>query len=112
MEFWTSAAPYAPFAVLVGLVAWATRSMLGGSIVSRTQLTDLRADRDAQLKDKNEQVTTWRDSYLAAEASRSLQAGQIEKLIGQVGILLDQGKTAEHLLREIQSIAEEQRRVR
>lgn len=110
MDFWTALAPYAPLGIMGAALSLALTLLLTGKLVTRAQLQDLRSDRDAQLTDKNSQVETWRESYIASESARLLQAQQLGELLTQVNALSAQGRTVEHLITELQALAREQRR--
>jgi predicted methyltransferase len=77
--------------VLVGLVVL---MVLRGQLVTRKQLDDLRADKDAQIAAERAEKNTWREAHaLSEEARREAQ--------DQAGELLELARTAGHFYKAL-----------
>lgn len=57
----------------IGLVLAAVLLVLSGRIVPRRVVQDIRADRDARVKEAREQTAIWRQAYQTSEEARMRQ---------------------------------------
>lgn len=76
------------------IVAVVILLILRGGLVPRSQVKDLRADRDARIAAVTDERDTWRRAFLASEEARHVAQAQ-------VGELLETSRTMEHLLRAL-----------
>jgi hypothetical protein len=65
-----------------------------GLMVPRRQLTDLRKDKDAQIKALTEEKDEWKAAYFASDKTT-------RELSGQLQATLEQGRTTEAVIRAI-----------
>jgi hypothetical protein len=78
----------------VTVVAAIVMLILRGSLVPHSVVRDLRADRDARVKELTAERDTWRAAHQASEEARHVAQAQ-------VGELLELSRTADHLLRSL-----------
>lgn len=75
----------------VAILAIVALLVFMGRIVPRRYLEDLRADRDARLREIAAERDMWRDAHRKSEEERHVAQGQ-------VGQLLELSRTASHVL--------------
>ncbi|MFD7794310.1 hypothetical protein [Streptomyces sp. NPDC059759] len=71
----------------VALVGLIVLMVLRGQLVTRRQLDDLRADKDAQIAAEREEKATWREAHRVSEEAR-------REAQDQAGELLEMSRTA------------------
>ncbi|MGW4493730.1 hypothetical protein [Streptomyces sp. NPDC004376] len=83
-------------AALVGLIVL---MVLTGRLVTRRQLDDVRADKDALIAAERDEKTTWREAHrISEEARREAQ--------DQAGELLELARTATHFYKALPQAGE------
>lgn len=65
----------------VALVGLIVLMVLRGQLVTRRQLEDLRADKDAQLTAEREEKATWREAHRVSELARQEAQDQSAELL-------------------------------
>lgn len=68
--------------------------VIGGFLVPRRTLNDVRADRDARVKELSDERDEWKAAYFAADRTS-------REAIGQAQALLEVSRTSESVIRAI-----------
>ncbi|MFD4786606.1 hypothetical protein ACFWN1_05890 [Streptomyces sp. NPDC058459] len=84
-------------AALVGLIVL---MVLTGRLVTRRQLDDVRADKDAQITAERDEKATWREAHRVSEEAR-------REAQDQAGELLELARTAGHFYKALPQAAGE-----
>lgn len=77
-----------------GLLLLIVLLVVGGLLVPRRTLNDVRADRDARVKELSDERDEWKAAYFASDRTS-------REAIGQVQALLEVSRTSESALRAI-----------
>lgn len=76
----------------VAILVWVFKRVIGGALVARSVLEDVRKDRDERVADALETSKLWHAAYLERAQAHQVQSAQ-------TGQLLETGRIAEALLR-------------
>jgi hypothetical protein len=83
----------------VALVGLIVLMVLRGQLVTRRQLDDVRADKDALIAAEREEKTTWREAHRVSEEAR-------REAQDQAGELLELARTAGHFYKALPQAGE------
>lgn len=67
--------------LLVLILGAFLRAVLTGRLVPRATLEDVRADRDARIREMAEDRDAWKHAHEVSEETRTIMARQVEKLL-------------------------------
>ena len=65
----------------VAILAAFVYAILGGRLVPRSVLQDVRTDRETRVAEKAKESADWRAAYVASEDARQVLAAQVDELM-------------------------------